>query len=114
MRVHKSLIISNDTYDIYDWKVNYNNENKYTFSKTILKAGKSTRGHSHANQDELYHFTVVPKGDVRMIIGEETFPVKIDDMFYVPEGKFHRVVNNTGYYCEFDAIFIGVPQRPKI
>ncbi len=66
-----------------------------TLSKTTLKPNQSTRGHLHDELEEVYFFT---KGDGIMVLGEEEFPVKADDVVLIPQGKFHRVINNRMSY----------------
>ena len=74
-----------------------------TLSRTVLKPGMSTRGHSHDNQEEVYIFT---KGTGAMIIGEDSYSTSAKDTFLIPKGKFHRVMNlSETETCEFTCVF---------
>jgi mannose-6-phosphate isomerase-like protein (cupin superfamily) len=73
-----------------------------TLSKTTLKPNQSTRGHSHDALEEVYFFT---KGDGRMVLGEKEFDVKADDVILIPQGKFHRVINDKDESMEFVCVF---------
>jgi len=59
---------------------------------TVIYPGGKTTGHSHDDLEEVY-FVICGKG--KMVIGEEEFPVKGGDAFYVPPGPYH-VTYNTG------------------
>ena len=88
----------NDTYVLED-----NNLLEHmTLSKTTLKPNQSTRGHLHDDLEEVYFFT---KGDGIMVLGEEEFSVKEDDVVLIPQGKFHRVINNKSEPMEFVCVF---------
>lgn len=108
MKLERRRVVNNEVYEILDWV-----SPDSTFSITKLNAEKSTRGHKHDNQSEVYYFYVVPQGKVTMIIGEESFSVKPQDVFWVAPGMFHRVINETKFMCEFIACFAGSAQRPE-
>ena len=77
--------------------------NNLVLSQTQLYVGQSTRGHSHAGQEEVYMFV---RGRGRMEVGEETFEVDSSSVVIIPDGAFHRV-HNTGpvdliFNCVFD------------
>lgn len=59
---------------------------------TIIYPDGKTTGHSHDDMEEVY-FVLSGKG--KMVIGEEEFPIKQGDAFYVPPGPYH-VTYNTG------------------
>lgn len=72
-------------------------------SSTNLFPGKSTSGHSHAGQEEVYQFIF---GNGEMELDEERFPVNAGDIVLIQDGVFHRV-HNTGttdlyFVCVFD------------
>jgi mannose-6-phosphate isomerase-like protein (cupin superfamily) len=73
-------------------------------SSTELKPQQETRGHSHAGQEEVYFFI---GGTGKMIVGEEEFEVGPDDVVLIPDGAFHRVINNTDYPLYFVCVFDG-------
>jgi mannose-6-phosphate isomerase-like protein (cupin superfamily) len=93
------IVKDNETYVLED-----NNFLEHlTLSRTYLKPGKSTRGHSHENQEEVYIFT---HGNGIMTIGEEKFVAKSGDTFLIPKGHFHRVENaSDSESCAFTCIF---------
>ena len=71
-------------------------------SSTNLKPGKSTTGHKHEGQEEVYMFV---KGHGVMQIDDDRFDVKEGDTVLIEDGVFHRVyAGTTGCYfiCVFD------------
>ena len=73
-------------------------------SITKLNPKKSTSGHDHSGQEEVYVFY---KGSGVMQIDETKFEVKQGDVIPVPDGAFHRVFNESNEILEFAAIFNG-------
>jgi mannose-6-phosphate isomerase-like protein (cupin superfamily) len=72
-------------------------------SSTSLNPGKSTSGHSHAGQEEVYQFVF---GTGEMEVGNDRFAVNPGDVVLIEDGVFHRVYN-TGeeklyFVCVFD------------
>ena len=78
--------------------------NNLVVSSTDLKPGKSTSGHSHAGQEEVYHFV---RGSGMMKVDDEVFPVKEGDIILIEDGKFHQVINNSKDNFYFVYIFDG-------
>lgn len=77
---------------------------KLIVSSTDLKPGKSTSGHSHAGQEEVYNFV---KGSGQMKVDEDVFPVTEGDMVLIEDGKFHQVINNSEENLYFVCVFDG-------
>ena len=73
-------------------------------SRTDLKPGKSTSGHAHPGQEEVYNFI---KGSGKMKVDEETFHVKEGDLILVQDGSFHQVINNSKENLYFVCVFDG-------
>ena len=73
-------------------------------SSTDLKPGKSTSGHSHPGQEEVYNFV---KGNGQMKIEDKTFPVSEGDVILIEDGKFHQVINNSKENLYFVCVFDG-------
>ena len=73
-------------------------------SSTDLKPGKSTSGHSHQGQEEVYNFV---KGNGQMKIEDKTFPVSEGDIILIEDGKFHQVINNSKENLYFVCVFDG-------
>lgn len=77
--------------------------NNLTLSSTFLRAQQKTNGHSHAGQEEVYHFI---SGEGEMQVDDERFPVTAGDIICIQDGEFHRVFNtgHLGLYfiCVFD------------
>ena len=77
--------------------------NNLVISSTDLKPGKSTSGHTHAGQEEVYHFV---RGSGMMKVDDEVFSVKEGDIILIEDGKFHQVINNSEdnfyFVCVFD------------
>ena len=66
--------------------------NNLVVSSTDLKPGKSTSGHDHPGQEEVYNFV---KGSGKMKVDDEIFKVKEGDVILIEDGKFHQVINDT-------------------
>ena len=73
-------------------------------SSTDLKPGKSTSGHSHPGQEEVYNFV---KGSGLMKIDQDIFPVTEGDIILIQDGKFHQVINNSKENLYFVCVFDG-------
>jgi len=73
-------------------------------SSTNLNPGKSTSGHSHVGQEEVYHFV---KGKGQMKIDDEVFPVFEGDLILIEDGKFHQVINDSDKPLYFVCVFDG-------
>jgi mannose-6-phosphate isomerase-like protein (cupin superfamily) len=73
-------------------------------SITKLNPNKSTSGHKHAGQEEVYVFY---RGTGIMQIDDTKFNVKQGDVIPVPDGAFHRVFNESEEILEFAAVFNG-------
>ena len=73
-------------------------------SSTDLKPGKSTSGHTHKGQEEVYHFV---KGSGLMKIDEDTFPVQEGDVILIEDGRFHQVINDSDKNFYFVCVFEG-------
>lgn len=78
--------------------------NNLVVSSTDLKPGKSTSGHKHPGQEEVYNFI---KGWGLMKIDEDIFAVSEGDVILVEDGKFHQVINNSEKNLYFVCVFDG-------
>lgn len=81
--------------------------NNLIVSSTDLNPGKQTSGHRHAGQEEVYHFV---SGSGKMIVdGDEykEFPVTAGDVVLIPDGAFHKVINNSDEQLYFVCVFDG-------
>ena len=81
--------------------------NNLVLSSTKLYRNQQTRGHRHAGQEEVYFFV---QGTGRMIVGEETdtpFTVGAGDIVLIPDGAFHRVINDGETNLVFNCVFDG-------
>lgn len=59
---------------------------------TIIYPTGKTTGHAHDDMEEVYY---VLTGKGTMVVGDDEFPIKAGDAFYVPFGEYH-VTYNTG------------------
>lgn len=76
---------------------------RLVLSSTRLNANKSTTGHSHRGQEEIYFFV---KGEGSMELDNETINVIEGDIVQVKGGVFHRVhAGPRG--CIFNCVFEG-------
>jgi oxalate decarboxylase/phosphoglucose isomerase-like protein (cupin superfamily) len=81
--------------------------NNLVLSSTKLYPGQQTRGHRHEGQEEVYFFV---EGQGQMIVGEETdelFVVRKNDIVLIPDGAFHRVINDGDTNLIFNCVFDG-------
>jgi oxalate decarboxylase/phosphoglucose isomerase-like protein (cupin superfamily) len=81
--------------------------NNLVLSSTKLYRNQQTRGHRHAGQEEVYFFV---QGRGKMIVGEETdtpFAVGPGDVVLIPDGAFHRVINDGDGHMLFNCVFQG-------
>lgn len=97
------VVKDNETYLLKDNKTLKN----LVLSSTKLYRGQQTRGHRHVGQEEVYIFV---QGYGKMIVGEETdepFDVGSGDIVLIPDGAFHRVINDGEMNLIFNCIFDG-------
>lgn len=94
------IVKDNETYLLKDNKT----LNNLVLSSTKLYRGQATRGHSHPGQEEVYFFV---QGTGMMIIDEEKFRVIGGDVVLVPDGAFHRVINDGEMNLQFNCVFQG-------
>ena len=97
------VVKDDETYQLKDNRTLKN----LVLSSTMLYKGKSTRGHRHAGQEEVYFFV---QGAGKMIVGEETdepFTVVAGDIVLIPDGAFHRVINDGDLNLIFNCVFDG-------
>ena len=97
--IEGDVVKDNDTYLLKDNK----KLNNLILSSTTLKPKKETRGHSHTGQEEIYFFI---HGQGKMILDETELTVKAGDVVLIPDGAFHKVINecneNLYFVCVFD------------
>ena len=86
------VVKQDDRYIVLD-----NDLNKLVPSITKLNPNKSTSGHKHSGQEEVYVFY---KGIGIMQIDDAKFEVKQGDVIPVPDGAFHRVFNESNEILE--------------
>ena len=89
--------------DVYTLKDNNFGKN-LTLSSTFLRANKSTNGHSHTGQEEVYFFI---EGKGKMEVDDETFNVGKGDIICIEDGEYHRVHNNSHLGLSFVCVFDG-------
>jgi mannose-6-phosphate isomerase-like protein (cupin superfamily) len=63
-----------------------------TMGYTVIYPSGKTTGHAHDDMEELYYILT---GKGKMVIGDDEFPIRAGDAFYVPFGEYH-VTYNTG------------------
>lgn len=76
-------------------------------SSTCLRRGHQTRGHRHPGQEEIYFFV---QGHGKMIVGDEInepFDVGTGSIVLIPDGAFHRVINDGESNLMFNCVFQG-------
>ena len=78
--------------------------NNLIVSSTDLKPGKSTSGHAHPGQEEVYNFV---RGSGMMKVDDEVFAVSSGDVILIEDGQFHQVINNSDDNLYFVCVFDG-------
>ena len=97
------VVKDNETYLLKDNKT----LNNLVLSSTKLYRDQSTRGHRHPGQEEVYFFV---QGFGKMIVGDEDsepFTVSPGDIVLIPDGAFHRVINDGEMNLIFNCVFDG-------
>ena len=94
------IVKDNETYLLKDNRTLKN----LVLSSTRLYRGQATRGHSHAGQEEVYFFV---QGTGRMQVDQEEFVVNAGDIVLIPDGAFHRVINDGEMHLLFNCVFDG-------
>jgi mannose-6-phosphate isomerase-like protein (cupin superfamily) len=94
------VVKDNETYLLKDNKT----LNNLVLSSTRLYRGQSTRGHSHEGQEEVYFFV---QGTGIMLVDEQKFRVNAGDIILIPDGAFHRVINDGEMHLLFNCVFDG-------
>jgi oxalate decarboxylase/phosphoglucose isomerase-like protein (cupin superfamily) len=94
------VVKDNETYLLKDNRTLKN----LVLSSTKLYRGQSTRGHSHVGQEEVYFFV---QGTGMMIVDEEKFRVASGDIILIPDGAFHRVINDGEQNLVLNCVFDG-------
>ena len=93
------IVKDNETYILKDNTLLKN----LVVSSTTLHPGKSTRGHSHSGQEEVY---MIISGSGSMELDDKKIDVQVGEMVLIEDGVFHRVHNtgNVDLYmvCIFD------------
>ena len=100
MSIGGEIVKDNETYVLRDNKT----LNNLVLSQTILHPAQSTRGHSHAGQEEVYFFV---QGTGMMMVDEEKLRVSAGDIVLIPDGAFHRVINDGEMHLIFNCVFDG-------
>ena len=78
--------------------------NNLVVSSTKLNAKKSTTGHRHVGQEEVYIFV---RGSGQMELDHRIIDVKAGDTILIQDNVFHKVHNNTDLGLEFICVFDG-------
>lgn len=73
-------------------------------SSTRLNPNRSTTGHRHAGQEEVYVFT---KGKGQIELDHEIFNICEGDTVLIKDNVFHKVHNNSDFMLEFICVFDG-------
>ena len=97
--IEGKIVKEDDRYKVID----NTSLNNLVVSSTLLHADKSTTGHKHEGQEEVYMFM---KGSGKMELDDKLIEVKEGDLILIEDGVFHRV-HNTGsadlyMVCIFD------------
>ena len=98
MDIGGDIVKDNETYLLKDNKLLKN----LVVSSTTLHPYKSTRGHNHSGQEEVYFFI---RGTGKMELDGKEMDVKEGDTVLIEDGVFHKVhAGPDGCYfvCVFD------------
>ena len=94
------IVRDNEVYQVRDNQILKN----LVLSSTRLYRGQATRGHSHVGQEEVYFFV---QGTGIMYVDNETLRVGPGDIVLIPDGAFHRVINDGEMNLVFNCVFDG-------
>ena len=94
------VVKNNETYILTDNKKLKN----LVLSSTYLKPRKETRGHSHQGQEEIYFFIF---GHGKLKLDDDVLDVKAGDVVQIPDGAFHKVINESDESLYFVCVFDG-------
>ena len=100
MDVGGEVVKDNETYTLKD---NTSLKN-LVLSSTELKSHRSTNGHSHPGQEEVYFFV---SGTGTMYLNNVGREVGPGDVVLIEDGIHHRVVNDTLESLYFVCVFDG-------
>jgi len=94
------IVKDNETYILKD---NTSLKN-LVISSTTLHPGKSTRGHSHSGQEEIY---MIISGSGTMELDDKKINIHGGEMVLINDGVFHRVHNTAEVDLYMVCIFDG-------
>jgi len=94
------IVKDNETYILKD---NTSLKN-LVISSTTLHPGKSTRGHSHSGQEEIY---MIISGSGTMELDDKKIDIHGGEMVLINDGVFHRVHNTAEVDLYMVCIFDG-------
>ncbi|HET7770391.1 MAG TPA: cupin domain-containing protein [Chloroflexota bacterium] len=66
-------------------------------ARHALQAGKRSDYHVHNDAEQLYY---VLRGQGKMIVDDEAYPIREGDVIYLPAGVRHRAVNDSDDWME--------------
>ena len=66
-------------------------------ARHALQAGKRSDYHVHNDAEQLYY---VLRGQGKMIVDDEAYPIREGDVIYLPPGVRHRAVNDSDDWME--------------
>jgi mannose-6-phosphate isomerase-like protein (cupin superfamily) len=78
--------------------------NNLVVSSTRLNAKKTTSGHRHAGQEEVYIFV---RGFGQIELDHRIIDVKAGDTILIQDNAFHKVHNTSDFVLEFICVFDG-------
>ena len=78
--------------------------NNLVVSSTRLNAKKTTSGHRHAGQEEVYIFV---RGFGQIELDHRIINVKAGDTILIQDNVFHKVHNTSDFILEFICVFDG-------
>jgi mannose-6-phosphate isomerase-like protein (cupin superfamily) len=78
--------------------------NNLVVSSTRLNAKKTTSGHRHAGQEEVYIFV---RGFGQIELDHRIINVKAGDTILIQDNVFHKVHNTSDFTLEFICVFDG-------
>lgn len=82
--------------------------NNLVVSSTRLNARKTTTGHRHAGQEEVYIFV---QGFGQIELDHRIIDVKAGDTILIQDNVFHKVHNTSDFTLEFICVFDGKRQH---
>jgi mannose-6-phosphate isomerase-like protein (cupin superfamily) len=80
--------VTRDGSEIREWVAPGTPGRRQSLAEATIGAGRSTLAHYHRESEEVY---LVTSGSGRLLLGDETQPIRPGDCVVIPPGTVHRL-----------------------